>query len=77
LVFAGIAGGTAIALGLALILHPSLLPRQILLGVFALLFLALTFVSSLIPHLSTILCGFGEPKNQERALSLHSGTVTV
>ncbi|KAJ2926605.1 hypothetical protein H1R20_g10488, partial [Candolleomyces eurysporus] len=55
LVFAGIGGGTAIALGFALILHPSLLPRQILLAVFALLLLVLILVSSLIPHLSIIL----------------------
>ncbi|KAF5340640.1 hypothetical protein D9611_007480 [Ephemerocybe angulata] len=55
LLFAGVGGGISIALGLSIILHPSLLPRQILLGIFTILLTTMLLLGSFIPRLSTIL----------------------
>ncbi|KAH6918309.1 hypothetical protein BKA70DRAFT_1088986 [Coprinopsis sp. MPI-PUGE-AT-0042] len=55
LVFSGLSGGILIALALSIILHPSLLPRLILLGVFSVLLTVLLLVSFFIPRLSPTL----------------------
>ncbi|TFK23422.1 hypothetical protein FA15DRAFT_670531 [Coprinopsis marcescibilis] len=51
-ILAGLSGGTTIAVGLSVILHPSLLTRLILLGIFGVLSLSLVVASSAIPRLT-------------------------
>lgn len=55
LLFAGVGGGIAISLGLSIILHPSLLPRQVLVGVFTILLTGMLFITSFIPRLGFLL----------------------
>lgn len=55
LVLSGLSGGILIALAFSIILHPSLLPRLILLGVFSILLTSLLVISFFIPRLSATL----------------------
>ncbi|KAG2010343.1 hypothetical protein CC2G_013175 [Coprinopsis cinerea AmutBmut pab1-1] len=55
LLFAGLEGGALISLGISVILHPSRLPRLILLGVFTCLLTVLVLVSAFIPRLTASL----------------------
>lgn len=55
LLFAGVGGGFSIAIGLSVILHPSLLPRQILLGIFSILLTTTIFAGLYVSRFSLAL----------------------